>query len=140
MSKSGNSSRVPLKKVIQSLKDRTVRKYFKKPSLIHLFYVALLQIINSGKQDSFREKIVSRSTKTSQIICNSSERNILLSGDVEESPCPATAETTSPVQEQSSGDPNFALESRMNRYRPTPLDVGGGADYYYFLFCFVFFF
>lgn len=57
MSKSGNSSRVPLKKVIQSLKDRTVRKYFKKPSLIHLFYVALLQIINSGKQDSFREKI-----------------------------------------------------------------------------------
>ena len=62
------------------------------------------------------------------MICNSSERNILLSGDVELNPGPATAENTSAVKEVSSSDPDFVLKCRMIRYRLTPLNVGGGGD------------
>ena len=134
-------SRVPLKKVIQSLKCKKLRhntrKCFKKQFLFHLFYVVLFQIINSGKQDPFREKIVSiptilsQQTSANKQVNNSSERNMLLSGDVELNPGPATAENTSAVKELSSSDPNLVLECRMIRYRLTSLDVGGGGNCFF---------
>lgn len=72
-----------------------------------------------------------KSTKCSSMVYNTSAENILLSGDVELNPGPATAETISAVKEISFIDPNFLLESRMLRYRLTPLDVGGGGDCFF---------
>ena len=66
------------------------------------------------------------------MIYNSSERNILLFGDVELNPGPATAENTSAVNDFFSSDPSFVLECRMVRYRLTPLNVGGGGDCFFF--------
>lgn len=101
MSKSGNSSRVPLKKVIQSLICKKLRQNRKKILQKTVPDSSVLRCIVANyklwKTRFISREDRSRSTKTSKIICNSSERNILLSGDVEESPCPATAETTSPV-------------------------------------------
>ena len=65
------------------------------------------------------------------MICNSSEQNILLSGDVELNPGPATGENTPAVKEICSSDPNFVLECRMIRYGLTPLDVGGRGDCFF---------
>lgn len=62
------------------------------------------------------------------MIYNSSEWNILLSGDVELNSGPATEESTSAVKDISFSDPNFVLENRIIRYRLTPLDVGAGGD------------
>ena len=75
------------------------------------------------KEDSFYSY-----KKVKNDIHHSSERNILLSDDVELNPGPATEENTSAVKETSSSDPNFVLECRMIRYRSTALDFGGGGD------------
>ena len=52
-------SRVQLKKVIQSLKFSKLRQAWENPVLSVLQWVVLLQIINSDKQSSSKEKIVS---------------------------------------------------------------------------------
>ena len=53
------------KSLIWPLKFRKLRQKHKK-MLFHLFYIVLLQIINSDKQDSSGEKIVSIATIFSQ--------------------------------------------------------------------------
>ena len=62
-----------------------------------------------------------KSTKCSATKYNTSEQNILLSGDVELNPGPAIAENISAIKEVSFIDVNFELECRMLRYRLIPL-------------------
>ena len=59
-------SRVQLKKVIQSLKFSKLRQAWENPVLSVLQWVVLLQIINSDKQASSKEKIVSIASILSQ--------------------------------------------------------------------------
>ena len=72
-----------------------------------------------------------KSTKCSATKYNTSEQNILLSGDVELNPGPAIAENISAIKEVSFIDLNFELKCRMLRYRLIPLDVGGGGDCFF---------
>lgn len=130
-------SRVPLKKVIQSLNCKKLRKKRKKMLQKTVPVSSVLHSITANyklwktrfilRDDSFYTYYL-KSTKKSKMICNSSEQNILLSGDVELNPGPATGENTSAV---CSSDPNFLLECRMIRYGLTPLDVGGGGDCFF---------
>ena len=133
-------SRVPLKKVMQSLKCKKLRQTRKEMLKKTVPVSSVLRSIAAhyklwktrfiSQEDSFYTYYF-KSTKKSKMICNSSERNILLSGDVELNPGPATAENTSAVKEVSSSDPDFVLKCRMIRYRLTPLDVGGGVDCFF---------
>ena len=73
MFKSGNLKSKKLRAIQSTIKESLIRplKFKKlrqkhKKMLFHLFYIVLLQIINSDKQDSSEEKIVSIATILSQ--------------------------------------------------------------------------
>lgn len=135
--RSREPSRISLKKILQSLKSRKLRQKCKKMLGKTVPVSSVLHSIAENykhwktryvcREDSFYSYYF-KTTKKSTMIYNSSERNILLSGDVELNSGPVTVESLSTIKEISFSDRNFVLKYRMLRYRLRPLDVGGGGD------------
>ena len=134
-------SRIPLKMVIQALKRRKSKQKCKKmlskavpvSSIIHSIatnykYWKTRCIL---REDSFYSYYFKR-TRKSTVSFHSSERIILLSGDVELNPGPVNVGDMSAIKEITSSEPNdCVLKYRMLRYRLRPLDVGGGGDCFF---------
>ena len=129
-------SRVGLKRVLKSLKMRKLRPKCKRfirksvPVSSVLFCIASnykeWNITFAKKQDSFFSNYFGKAL-IHTMKYNASERNILLSGDIELYPGP-TATNTSSSQMMCREGSNSVFNSRLHRYGLRALEVGGNGN------------
>ncbi|XP_029180372.2 uncharacterized protein LOC114947944 [Acropora millepora] len=129
-------SRVGLKRVLKSLKMRKSRPKCKRfirksvPVSSVLFCIASnykeWNIIFAKKQDSFFSNYFRKALIHTKKY-NASERNILLSGDIELNPGPTTTNTSSSQMMCREGS-NSVFNSRLRRYGLRALEVGGNGN------------
>ena len=80
--------------------------------------------------DCFYSSYFTKIKKSTVAVYNESEKNILLSGDVELNPGPVTDFST--LSQATTNDrSNFLLNYRLLRHGLNQLDVGGGGDCFF---------
>lgn len=133
-------SRISFRKRFHSLKCRKLRRQHKKKLRQSVPVSSVLHSIAANykywnmkyvrRQDSFYSNCFKR-TRKSTITYNVSEKNILLSRDVELNPGLIIFNDVSTVQDTSFEAPDFTFQYRLLRYRLRPLNVGGGRDCFF---------
>lgn len=141
-SRDRESSRISLRKVIQSLKFRKLRSKVKNllkksvPASSVLHNIAcnykLWKIRHTKRQKSFFSNYLLRAKcATCSFAFNASKRNLLLSGDVELNPGPVAKSKTGSLALVSNTTGDLLLNYRLLRHGLRPLDVGGGGDCFF---------
>ena len=142
-------SRIPVKKVIQTMRKRKLRKKFKRilrkstPTSSKLFYFItnyklwytdyIHRNLYSFYPAYFRSRL-SRACKNSWKNIKSkqysvSDMKLLLSGDIEMNPGPVENVVSKSIS--FSLQNNMLLATRLRRHGARPLDVGGGGDCFF---------
>ena len=126
-------SRLSLKRVLHSLKSKTLRKRYKKqikksvPLSSVLVKIAMCfkhwKLRYTARQDSFYSKYFQKQ-KLSLVRFNLAERTNLLSGDVERNPGPNAKNSPDICSVVSPS----LFENRLKRHGLTALEVGGGGN------------
>ena len=84
------------------------------------------------RQDSFYSSFYLKSkTTTTVYTCSLSNRDLLLSGDIELNPGPITRDSISSTTMICNGNSDFVLNYRLLRCGLKPLNVGGGGDCFF---------
>ena len=133
-------SRISLTKLLRLMKCRKLRKKHKKLFTKSFPVSSVLHNIASNyKQwniryiqslDCFYSSYFTKIKKSTVAVYNKSEKNILLSGDVESNPGPVTSVST--LSQATTNDrSDFLLNYRLLRHGLNQLDVGGGGDCYF---------
>ena len=133
-------SRVPLRKVINLLKYRKLRKNCRKmikksvPVSSVLYSIATnykrWKIKCFKRQDSFYSGYI-KPTKKSTLKHDIYRQNVLFSGDIKLNPGPRTVCNAAGKRIIPFDGSNFIFRYRLLRHNLRPLDVGGGGDCLY---------
>ena len=130
-------SRISLTKILRLMKCRELRKKDKKLFTKSFPLSSVLHNIASNykqwniryiqRLDCFYSSYFTKIKKSTVAVYNESEKNILLSGDVESNPGPVTNVST--LSQATTNDrSDFLLNYRLLRHGLNQLDVEGGGD------------